>query len=357
MNLNRIKKLIEQAISTFSLDLSGSIVLTEAASNYYAFTPLIAARAGAEQVLALTRDSNFGTVKDIQNRLMDLADQWQLGTNISVITNRRDDRIGQADIITNLGFVRPLDANFLNRLKKTAAISLMWETWEFRSNDLDLETCRQLNLALLGTNEHHPQLKIFNYIGYIALKLLMEADIEILFSHFIVLGSGEFAEQVTRTLKAVHAEVSHVNSKKKPSENRPKLLGLIERADAVIVVDHHHDNQLIGPDGLVKAETLSTINNGLTIIHICGNVDQADLVRNGISFWPSELAPAGYMSVATDYVGPKPLVDLHTAGLKVGECLYHSRKKGLAAYDAEMQVLATCDLAQGFAGYHGSPIK
>jgi len=102
---------------------------------------------------------------------------------------------------------------------------------------------------------------------------------------------------------------------------------------------------------------LSAINNGLTVIHICGNVDQADLVRNGISFCPSKLAQAGYMSVATDYVGPKPLVDLHTAGLKVGECLYHARKKGLAAYDAEMQVLAKCDLAQGFAGYHGSPTK
>jgi len=102
---------------------------------------------------------------------------------------------------------------------------------------------------------------------------------------------------------------------------------------------------------------LSAINNGLTVIHICGNVDQADLVRNGISFCPSELAPSGHMSVATDYIGPRPLVDLHTAGLKVGECLYHARKNGQAAFEAEMQVLKECDLAQGFDGYHTNPRK
>ncbi len=355
MNLQRVKKLIEQSISTFSLNLSGSIVLTEAASNYYMLTPLIAARAGAAHVLALTRDSRFGTAKDIQSNLMALADQWNLGTNISVITDRTDDRIGSADIITNLGFVRPLDARFLKQLKKTAAIALMWETWEYRSEDLDLKACRQLDIALLGTNEHHSQLNIFNYLGYVALKLLMETGIEILYSNIIVLGSGEFAEQVTRTLKALNAEISYINLNVFVSENRADLVRLLKKADALIVVDHHHDIQLIGSQGLITADKLSAINNALVVIHICGNVSQSDLTRNGIFFWPSELAPPGHMSVATDYIGPRPLVDLHVAGLKVGERLYHARKNGLAAFEAEMQVLTELDLAQGFDGYHIRP--
>ena len=58
------------------------------------------------------------------------------------------------------------------------------------------------------------------------------------------------------------------------------------------------------------------------------------------------------MSVGTDYLGPKPLIDLHTAGLKVGHSLHLARRAGLSAFDAEMQVLSESDLAQGFPGYH-----
>jgi hypothetical protein len=52
MNLNRIKRLINKSILDFSLDLSGFYVLTEAASGYYMFTPIIAALAQADYVLA-----------------------------------------------------------------------------------------------------------------------------------------------------------------------------------------------------------------------------------------------------------------------------------------------------------------
>jgi hypothetical protein len=160
---------------------------------------------------------------------------------------------------------------------------------------------------------------------------------------------------VIRILKAVHAEANYINVKYDVSLTHPKLVGRIEQADALIVVDHHTHKPLIGPDGLISAENLSALNNGLAVIHICGNVSQSDLSANEIYFWPETLAPPGHMSVSTDYVGPKPLIDLHTAGLKVGECLFHARKNGLAAFEAEMQVLETCDLALGFDGYHVKP--
>jgi hypothetical protein len=58
------------------------------------------------------------------------------------------------------------------------------------------------------------------------------------------------------------------------------------------------------------------------------------------------------MSVATDYLGPKPLIGLHTAGLKVGETLARARIQGLSALQAEYATLRRLPIAQGFPGYH-----
>lgn len=352
MNLDRIRKLIDQAILNFSLDLSGLTVLTEAATGYYVLTPIIAALARADYVLALTRDSEYGKAVDIRKHIMELARNWNVADKIQVIYDRDDKRIGNADIITNLGFVRPIDARFLKRVKKTAVIPLMWETWEYRTEDLDLEECRRLEIPVLGTNEHHPGLRIFEYIGYIALKLLFEAGIEILSTKIAILGGGEFAEQVNNTLKAAKADVYYIFQDNSQNTDVDKMNSILEQADALVIVEHHKKKLLIGEKGLINGEELFNLNRHITIIHICGNVDQNNLIKVGLRCWPKRFAPAGHMSVGTDYVGPAPLIRLHAAGLKVGECLAHIHRESANAFNSEMKVLANCKLAQGFKDYH-----
>lgn len=352
MNIPRVKRIIEQAVSTFKLDLSGLTVLTEAATGLYVLTPMIAALARAESVLALTRDSRYGKVAEVHRNTMKLAELLGVEEKIDVIADRSDNRIGQSDIITNLGFVRPLDAAFLGKLKKTAVIALMWETWEFRPEDMDIEKCRQLGLAVLGTNEHHPDLRIFDYIGYIALKLLFEAGIEVLDSRIAVLGQGEFADQVWQTLGSARAEAFRISAKQPGDGLNDASIDFIRQADALVIAEHHSRDQLIGENGFITAPALYELNPGLAVVHVCGAVDRKVLDQSGLNCWPDHFAPAGYMSAATDYVGPTPLVKLHTAGLKVGECLAAERKNGASAFDAEINVLSNLDLAQGFAGYH-----
>jgi hypothetical protein len=354
MNTERIKKLIDDSILNYSLNLSGLTVLTEAATGYYILTPIIAALGQADCVLGLTRDSRYGKANHIGKETMKLARNWNVEDKIQIICDRNDDRIGSADIITNLGFVRPIDSDFLKKVKKTAVIPLMWETWEYRPEDLDLEECRRLQIPVLGTNEHHPDLMIFEYIGYIALKLLFEAEIEVLSSKIALLGVGEFAEQVKKTLKIAKSDVRPIfqNSSRKTVTGKSK--NFLKHADALIIVESDNKKELIGPKGLINGEELFSLNKYITIIHICGNVDQNNLKKNGIRCWPSNFSPAGYMSVATDYVGPTPLIKLHSAGLKVGERLVHARKRYLTSFEAEQFVLNELAIAQGFSGYHTS---
>lgn len=351
MNELRCKRLIELAIRRFALDLSQFTVLTEAASAYYSLTPLIAALAGSRNVLALTRDSRYGSAAEISSATNQLAQRFDVSNRVEVLMNRNDPRISEADIITNLGFVRPLNVQMLQRLKPTAVIPLMWETWEFRPEDLDLSECRRLGISVLGTNEHHKDLRIFEYIGRVALKLLFESGIEVFRSNVVVLGAGEFAAEVLAAVEAaggVPAAIQPVEFR----DNSPQIAETLRQADALVVVEHHDRSLLIGESGQMNPETLARLNPALTVVHICGGVDDQALRELEVHCWPERFAPAGYMSVATDYVGPRALIDLHTAGLKVGEKLARYRKQNLSGIAAEYAVLADTDLAQGFAGYH-----
>jgi len=348
MNEVRCRRLIDRAIATFELNLSGWVVLTEAATGYYMLTPLIAALAGADCVFALTQDSRYGSAQAVHEQTMAFADRWGVAGQIEVLFSRQDRRIGSADIVTNLGFVRPLDAPFLRRLKRTAVIPLMFETWEYRPEDLDLAECRRLGIPVLGTNEHHPDLQIFQYVGHLVLKLLFELDIEVFRARVVVVGGGEFGNAACNSLRAAGATVSQVRPAQGESLDQQHARDLLADCDAIAMVEHHCREMLIGPGGQMTARELRWMNPGVVLVHVAGSVDHADLEAVGVPVRPSWFASPGYMSVATDYLGPRPLIDLHTAGLKVGEALARARGQGLIASEVEHKVLTELPIANAF---------
>jgi hypothetical protein len=224
----------------------------------------------------------------------------------------------------------------------------MWETWEYRAEDLDLGECRRLGIPVLGTNEHHSDLRIFEYIGHVAMKLLFALDIEAFRSHLVVIGSGEFAQCVFTTLCDAKAEVTLLNPRIKGILKSNQARCAFQKADAIVLVEHHSRNELIGTLGEISAEELWSMNPGISVAHICGGADRTALESVGLRCCPNKFSAPGYMSVATDYVGPRPLIDLCTAGLKVAERLAHTRASGLTAREAELAVLLETPLAQGF---------
>ena len=52
LNPLRLVRLMRQAVARCELDLSGAVVLTEAASGAYVVTPVLAALAGAARVVS-----------------------------------------------------------------------------------------------------------------------------------------------------------------------------------------------------------------------------------------------------------------------------------------------------------------
>lgn len=330
---------MRKAIEDFSLALDGITVLTEAASGNFIFTPLIAAAAGAKRVYAIAEDSIYGSRDKVKNDTLDFAEELRISNIIEVVFNKDPEIIKEADIITNLGFVRPIAKEVIRCFKPTAVIPLMWETWEYREDDLDLRECFSRQIPVLGTNERVPSLRLFEYIGYVALKLCFELNIEVLRSNIMVVGSGHFGESIVTAFIKNCANVFWVANEKSQNEKLNALIkgsrlndmdpGLLKNMDIIVLGEHKSHDLILGRDGQMSFEMLHKLNPFVSIAHISGNIDLNELRHYNISYLPREIAPSGYMSVTTDYVGPKPIIDLHTAGLKVGEIMARNRVRGL----------------------------
>ncbi|MBW2568671.1 MAG: hypothetical protein JRD93_02890 [Deltaproteobacteria bacterium] len=322
VNPTRLVKLIQDAIAFFQLDLSGQTVLTEAASGPYVVTPIIASLAGAKSVMALTRDSRYANVKDVIKQTRALEELCGVEHYIEIHTRPRSlDLFRQADIVTNLGFVRPIDAEVVKAMKATAVIPLMCEAWEFRPDDVDLLACQAKGVAVLGTNEDCPGLTVFDFSGSLCIKMLLEMKIEIYKNKIAVISSDKFGVVIEKYLKAVGAEVGRFENLKC---NKTKKF--LKDVDVVVIADYTSSEVFIGNGGQISGDELLELSPAISVLQFSGivEVEQLDIV--GIPYFPPYKVGAVRMGMTLADLGPKPVIDLHTAGLKVGELMVEARK-------------------------------
>ena len=326
MNNARCRRLVDEAIKDLNLDLTGLTVLTEAATGLFSLTASIAALAGAERVMIIAKQSRYGSVDEAIEATLALAEKWSCEQSLQSVRSRSDSCLAEADIVTNLAGVRPIDAGIISRLNSNAVIPLMFETWEFRQEDIDLAAARARQLMIMGTNENHPDVDVLSYLGPLAAKLLLQAEIEIHQAHLVVLGSGVFVEKIVRYLRLARAEVTQIEVKSDGGYSRELMREVIKESDALLVVEHQCRTALFGADAPMLEQELYDLNPGLVIAHLAGNVDREIFRAVGFHLVPDYFAPPGYMSVSTAYAGPNPLIRLHAAGLKVGEIMARARR-------------------------------
>ena len=225
-------RLIHQSLDRLELNLEGYSVLTEGAAGYFASTPIIALLAGADRVFSLTKDSPYGSYLEVEEQLLALIREAGLPQyKFSLSTTRDLNWFRNADIVTNLNFVRPISAEIIQVMKIGSVIPLMFEAWEFRHSDLDLEACHRRGVKVVATNEHFPLSNVFGYTGWLGLKLLLEAEIEIFRSRIIIISEDLFGLEVNKLLTN-YADSVHVFDK---ISEVPKQIW--KDADAIIIAD------------------------------------------------------------------------------------------------------------------------
>jgi hypothetical protein len=306
----RLGALMEAAVERCRLELSGAVVLTEAASGPYVVTPLLAAMAGAERVFALARTTRYGSIEEVTSQTCELAKLLGLRSRIEIVAEKSDDVLSRADIVTNSGHLRPLDAKTLRALKPTAVIPLMYESWELRQGDIDLDECRARGIRVAGTNECHPAVDVFSFLGMMAVKLLLDGGISVYRSRILLICDNPFAPFLTSSLTQAGATV--------------------DRCDALPSVDEPQDHDVIlvalrpGPEPVLTsadAFRLGAYWKRAIVAQFFGDLDRAALAEADIPVEPACAPPAGHMGILPSGIGPEPVIRLQSGGLKVGEVL------------------------------------
>lgn len=322
MKSQNLKKKIIQSINKFNLDLNNKTVLTEAATGNYVVTPVIAAVAGAD-VIAFTRDSRYGSVKDVLCQTEQLSNVFHVKDKIKITTDLNHIPLDSIDVLTNTGFLRPINAELIDRLSSCCVIPLMYEPWEFRKEDLDLDACAKKGIKVYGTDENDPRLKTMDYIGYIILYFLLNEKISPLSQpHILLLGNKRFIEPVYNILKNNGYTVKKIDDYNSPLKDDVRLF------DVIILLEHKRDSLLIGDESAFISS--DSINPETLLIHIAGNVSIKGTHYKCI---PDNPALFGNMSFTCDYIDSTAVIDLHTAGLKVAEGMIRANELALESVD------------------------
>jgi len=304
MDMELISK-IKYSIDKFNLNLKDKIILTEGATRDYISTPIIADLAGAKRVYAFERESSYGSYEDIEEGFEKYF-KYNPNSNIKLIKSLKEIDT-PIDIVTNVGLLRPIDEKVLNLLDSSSVITLMYEPWEFRDSDIDLELATKKGIKVYGTNEHDKRLLTMDYIGYMVLYFLLDWRITY-FSNkkIVIVGSEEFVEPIERILRQNQYRVSVTTNYDNPF--------IDYNADIFIIAEHRKPILVLGDkSAYIDGEYLDVEQK---VLHICGNVDFKNLK---VQYLPSNPAPFGYMSYRTDYIDSMALVDLQTGSLKVAE--------------------------------------
>lgn len=307
LSTGRLSRLVSEAVQRCALDLSGAHVLTEAATGAYVVTPVIAAVAGAH-VVALTADSRYGTAAEVAAATTALATRLGVVDRITVTTRREAAHFAGADVITNSGHVRPIAGPLAAAIRPDAVLSLMFESWEAQAGrlDIDVESLRDRGVQIAGTNERHPDVDVFSYLGPMAVVELADAGVTAYRSRIAVLCDNAFRDYIVDGLKSAGAEVDVAAS----------LDGLsLESPDALLVA--------LQPTGAAVLSAADMYRIGArwpdcVLVQFWGDIDRE---RCPVATWPAVAPAAGHMGVLPARLGPEPIVRLQAGGLKVAQVL------------------------------------
>ncbi|WP_341524665.1 hypothetical protein WKK05_18715 [Nostoc sp. UHCC 0302] len=311
LNSQRLVSLMQQAVKRCELQLDNLIILTEAATGAYAVTPIIAAIAGAKKVFAIARSSRYGTLEEVKAQTLELAKLAGVSDQIQFITEKTKDIVAQADIITNSGHVRPINAEMIAWMKPTAIIGLMYEAWEFRPEDVDLTSCHQWGIQVAGVNERHPSVDVFSFLGIMAVKLLLDAGVAVYTSNILLLCDNPFSSFIERGLVNVGANVDTVDS------------------IAATPIDKTYDAILVAlqprPDPVLSVKDAAIIAKywpGALVAQYWGDIERSAFSANNIPVCPEVEPKPGHMAILPSAVGPEPIIRLQTGGLKAAEAIW-----------------------------------
>lgn len=326
-----INKLAAQ-VKNLQLNLKGKTVLTEAATGAYIVTPVLAALAGAK-VYAYSKTTRYGKLEEVFSSTRELAESFkEFPLDIHYTEKLEPEIIAQADIITNSGHLRPLNEAMLTHAKNQLVIPLMYEAWEWREADMDIQYIRKRGFKIGATNERHPDVDVFNYLGDMALKQIFDAGITPYKNRFILLCNNDFGPFIAKILSRVCERLAVIDKDEHKNQYDQGQIDWIggfpdlripasyKNAEAIIFTAYPFDQNWIGENTAISLQQLQTQLSDPFILRYAGDLDEEVLQKKGLRFFPQHVN-SGHMGILPSAIGYDPIIRLQSGGLKAGEAL------------------------------------
>ncbi|MDB5119081.1 MAG: hypothetical protein JWN56_299 [Sphingobacteriales bacterium] len=329
MLINKLSKQVE----SLKLNLKGKVVLTEAATGAYIVTPILAALAGAK-VYAYTKSTSYGSVSEVIRQTKQVYEDFdEAQLDITFIEKLTPELIYEADIITNSGHLRPLNKEKLQHAKDGLVIPLMYEAWEWRDADMDINYIKRRGFKVGATNERHPDVDVFNFLGDMAIKQIFDAGLCLFKNKFILICNNDFGPYIAKVISKMCDGLCVIDT----DENKHKYdlqnidwvggfphINIPEKykdAEAVLFTAYPFVNTWIGKNGEpIKVKSFQDALTNPFILRYAGEIDTQAFKEAGISYFPKHV-PIGHMGILPSAIGYDPTIRLQAGGLKVAEAM------------------------------------
>ena len=321
----------KEQIKNFNLDLTNLTVITECANGFYAYNLFVPVFANAKKIIAVSKTTRYGSYKENKQNFIDIAAKLNIDiSNVEIVEELTENHLNEADIVTNTGHVRPITAVMMSHMKNTAVIPLMWETWEFRDEDLDLNSAIKNDILVLGTNETSKEIDMRGYAGVLGLAVLTYLQVEIYKTKVILFGEAVLGKAIVETFKNNGVEfLWFVNEKKEENQIEYNQISQykteFQQSDVVLYAEHEYRKEILCEENSFSLKDLSKLNSEIKIGVIAGNISSDEMDSLEISYFPEHIMPPGYMSFQPYHMGARPVIELFASGLKIGEEM--SRKR------------------------------
>lgn len=332
-------ELLNKITTEFEFDLSGKVILTECASGSYFMNPIALAKAGSEKIFLIAKDSKeYGLAEANYSRVKQLLNDLKLRTDIELVTATTT--FERVDIVTNTGHVRPIDNSLLSRIPNSCVIPLMFESWEFRSSDIDIESTLRRGDWITTINESHKLVSTFRYLGALVVDILFDLERYLINNNVLLVGKGIFCSEIEFFIQRMCGTLCRVHDFSELDQVYSNT-----RFDIVIIADIN--SGVFDPGWSFLNLYKRKFAEGTLLVNLSGALPQKDFPFGRFKLIQRSNVRKGFMSLHAGDLGVEPVLRLFVASLKVASVAYDLRNLGYSVKAAN-QILY--DLDNSFYG-------
>jgi hypothetical protein len=184
----------------------------------------------------------------------------------------------------------------------------MFEAWEIRQQDLDMLACKEYGIAVAGTWENHPSIKVFDYVQILCLKLAFEAGYEVMGNSIFIWSDDHFGEMIVKSFNQNGSKRCFL------STDSELLLNVASDLDFIFIADYDEKRDYAT---LLNLKELAKKSPNLGIIHLYGLINSEMMKKHGFNVFPEINGNAETMTFTLAHVGMTPYINLQIGGYKV----------------------------------------